>query len=240
MNSSLLFYQYLCWKSIQGKTSSLNSSSIHGKRVQWTRLPYKENEFVELVFLVYFFFTANTTNTIWSSAPSLTRFDQVQTQPSSADAARSDQVRHQVLDTIWSWRSHQVQTQPDLIKQPTEHDLIRKRVQWTRFPCILFFTTNRRNQPALDTIWSSADAARVTCWGSDKKTSSMDSFFIHGRRVRWTRLPYKENEFVELVFLVYFFFIANTTNMIWSSAPSLTRFDQVQTQPNLIKCAIMC
>ena len=37
MNSTLLFYQYLCWKSIQGKTSSLNSSSIHGKRVQQTR-----------------------------------------------------------------------------------------------------------------------------------------------------------------------------------------------------------
>ena len=133
-----VIYQYLRWERY---------------KEHWTRLPYMENEFVELVFLVYFFFTANTTNMIWSSAPSLTRFDQVQTQPSSADAAQFDQVRHQVLDTIWSWRSsHQVQTQPDLIKQPTEHDLIRKRVQWTRFPCILFFTTNRHSQPALDTI----------------------------------------------------------------------------------------
>ena len=46
------------------KTSSTNSSSIHGKGVQRTRLPYKENEFVELVFLVYFFFTTNATNMI--------------------------------------------------------------------------------------------------------------------------------------------------------------------------------
>ena len=88
-----VIYQYLRWERYKEK------------RVHWTRLPYMENEFVELVFLVYFFFTANTTNTIWSSAPSLTRFDQVQTQP-------------------------------DLIKQPAKHDLIRKRVQWTRFPCM--------------------------------------------------------------------------------------------------------
>ena len=109
---------------------------------------------------------------------------------SSANAARSDQVRHQVLDTIWSWRNHQVQTQPDLIKQPAEHDLIRKWVQWTRFPCILFFTTNttnRHSQPALDTIWSSSDAARATCWGSDKKTSSLNSVSMYGKRVHWTR-----------------------------------------------------
>ena len=147
VNSTLLFYQYLCWKSIQGKTSSLNSSSIQGKRVCWTRFPcilffhsqHNEHGLIKCAIA----------NTIWSSA----------------DAARSDQVRHQVLDTIWSWRNHQVQTQPDLIKQPAKHDLIRKRVQWTRFPCILFFTTNRRSQPALDMIWSSADAVWVTCWG---------------------------------------------------------------------------
>ena len=170
MNSSLLFYQYLCWKSIQGKTSSTNSF-FHSE--------HNEHDLIKCAIA----------NTIWSSA----------------DAARSDQVRHQVLDTIWSWRSHQVQTQPDLIKQPAEHDLIRKRVQWTRFPCILFFTTNttnRRSQPALDTIWSSADAA-ATCWGSDKKTSSIDSFSIHGKRGRRTRFSYMEDEFVELVFHVW-------------------------------------
>ena len=117
-----------------------------------------------------------------------------------------DLIKCAIAHMIWSWRSHQVQTQPDLIKQPAEHDLIRKWVQWTRFPCILFFTTNttnRRSQPALDTIWSSADAAWATCWGSDKKTSSMDSFFIHGRRVRWSRFPCIKNEFVELVFHVW-------------------------------------
>ena len=170
------------------KTSSMNSSSIQGKRVRWTHFPcilffhseHNEHDLIKCAIA----------NTIWSSA----------------DAAQSDQVRHHVLDMIWSWRSHQVQTQPDLIKQPAEHDLIRKWVQWTRFPCILFFTTNttnRRSQPALDTIWSSADAAQATCWGSDKKTSSMDSFFIHGRRVRWSRFPCIKNEFVELVFHVW-------------------------------------
>ena len=167
MNSTLLFYQYLCWKSIQGKTSSTNSF-FHSE--------HNEHDLIKCAIA----------NTIWSSA----------------DAARSDQVRHQVLDTIWSWRSHQVQTQPDLIKQPAEHDLIRKRVQWTR-------------------------------------------------------LPYKENEFVELIFLVYFFFhnehnkhdlikcaIANTIwssadaaikcrrSPIWSSAPSSARHDLILMQPS--------
>ena len=98
------------------KTSSTNSSSIQGKRVRWTRFPcilffHSEHDLIKCAIA----------NTIWSSA----------------DAAQFDQVRHQVLDTIWSWRSsHQVQTQPDLIKQPAKHDLIRKRVCWTRFPCM--------------------------------------------------------------------------------------------------------
>ena len=168
-----VIYQYLRWERYKEK------------RVHWTRLPYMENEFVELVFLVYFFFTANTTNMIWSSAPSLTWFDHVQTQPSSADAARSDQVRHQVLDTIWSWHSHQVQTQPNLIKQPAEHDLIRKQVQWTRFPCILFFH-NEQTQP--------------TCTRHDlikcrRSPSNVQWTCYKWNRVHWTRIAINEISF---------------------------------------------
>ena len=35
-----------------------------------------------------------------------------------------------------------------------------------------------------------------------RETSSMNSFFIHGKRVQWTRFPYMEIEFFELDFYV--------------------------------------
>ena len=152
----------------------------------WVKIEFDELDFVILPVSVLKKYTrknefiASTTNMIWSSAPSLTRFDQVQTQPSSADAARSDQVRHQVLDTIWSWRSSIWSSNP--------LSMIWLENEFNELVFLVYFFSQRTQRTIKQhTIWSSADAARATCWGSDKKTSSLNLFSMNGKRVHWTR-----------------------------------------------------
>ena len=88
------------------KTSSTNSSSIQGKRVRWTRFPcilffhseHNEHDLIKCAIANTIWSSADATikcrrSPIWSSAPSSARHNLILTQqPSSADAARSDQV----------------------------------------------------------------------------------------------------------------------------------------------------
>ena len=116
------------------KSSSTNLVSMYRNRVQWTRFPYMENEFIELIF-----------------------------HELSSHGFASEQ----------SWSD-------------------------------VFISLNSAHMGLLDRLVQKiVGCICKSCNFLWRKTSSKNSFSIHGKQVHWTRFLYMETEFIELDFHVF-------------------------------------
>ena len=174
------------------KPSSMNSFSIHGKRVHWTHFPWTQLPWVcfrTVLIRCLYFIELSSYGFAWSSSAE-DRWLRLQ-------IVQRTRFLYMENEFTFSMNSAPICFRTVLIK--CLYQIVLRALD-----CWQTSSLNSAHMGLLDRLVQKiVGCVCKSCNFLWRKTSSKNSFSIHGKQVHWTRFLNMETEFIELDFHVF-------------------------------------